>query len=97
MPHPLVPTIRPLAGREAEIASRDELDDLGLQGSVRIDEARQRPIEKTLPEAGKRPGTGVLERGRPIAFDVAGTDRLIQERFGLERRNDASAERLAAR
>lgn len=76
-PNPFVAPVGLLTRRQSEITVRNELDDLELQCRVRVNEPRQRPIEKALPKARKRPGAGVLERRWPIPLDVSGTNGLI--------------------
>ena len=56
--------------------------------------ARQRAVEEALPQAGERPGPGLLERRWPVAVDVARAHRLVEQRLGLQRRDDPAAQRL---
>ena len=57
--------------------------------------ARQRAIQEALPKARQRPGTGFLQRRRPVPFDVACPDRLVQQGLGFQRRDHPPAKRLA--
>lgn len=47
-----------------------------------------------MPQAGEGPGSGVLERRRPIAVNVARPHRLIEESFGLQGGDDPATQRF---
>ena len=54
----------------------------------------QRSVEEALPQAGERPGSGVLERRWPVAVDVARTHRLVEQSLGLQGCDDPATQRF---
>ena len=45
-PEPFISAVRLRPGRQTEVAASDELDELGLQDAVGVEQARQRPLRK---------------------------------------------------
>ena len=86
--------IRLLTGGKAQLASPHELRDLSAQDDIRIEEASKRSVEKTLPQAGQRPGSALFEGGGPVPVDVPSADRFVQQPLRLQRRKHPSAETL---
>ena len=74
---------------------RDERDDLPAQDLIRVEQPRQDAAEETLPQTGKRPRPGLLQRRRPVAVQVAGAHRLVQQRLGLQHVDHPGAQRLS--
>ena len=64
--------------RQAKVSTRHELGDFLTKDEVRIDQPRQRAVQKTLTQTRKRPGTRAHECRRPVAVDVTGADGLVQ-------------------
>src|SRR5260370_41737733 len=89
---PSITPSRIRAGGEAEFAGRDEFGDARPQHPVGVEQPCQGAVQKALPQAPERPGPTILEGRRPMPVDVTGADRLVEQRFGLERREDVAAQ-----
>lgn len=71
--------------------------DLAPQDQVGIDESREEAVEEALSQAREWPRPGLPEHRRPVALNVTGAHELVEECLRLERSNDPSGERVAAR
>ena len=88
---PFVEAAAPIAGGQSEVSALHELEDLPTKDRVWIDKPSQCSAKEAVAQAGERPSSGVLESRRPVAVDVAGADGLVDQPFGLQRSDDASA------
>src|SRR5208283_1472869 len=93
-PDPSIATRRFGAGGEAEIAGGNELGDARPQHAIGIEQPRQGAVEEALSQAAEWPGAAVLESRGPMPVDISRADRFVEQRLGLERRNDVPAQRF---
>ena len=65
-------------GREAEMPTLHELNDLATQHGIRIYEPRQRTVQKALAQTCKGPGPGIFESWWPMAVDITGPHGFVE-------------------
>ena len=79
-PQPFIFAAFLVAGGESEVSGPNELDDAPSEDRVRVDQSRQCAVQEALAQAGERPGSGVLERGRPMPVNVRELYRILAKR-----------------